>query len=46
MDTEHWTLKTSLELKCRAIKEKNIFWNLFFQRSKISTAITLEGGGG
>ena len=33
--------------KGRAIKEnRKLFWNLFFQRSKISTAIKLLGGGG
>ena len=33
-------------VKCRAIKEKIVFFNLFFQRSNISTAIKLEGGEG
>ena len=34
-------------IKGQAIKEKNnFFWNFFFQRSKISTAIRLEGAGG
>ena len=34
-------------LKGRAIKDKkNFFWNLFFQRSKISTAIKLKVGRG
>ena len=30
----------------RASKEKELFLNIFFQRSKISTAIKLEGRGG
>ena len=33
-------------LKGRAIKEKKNFVNHFFQRSKISTTIKLEGGVG
>ena len=37
--------KKRFSLNCRAIKEKNNFFlNLFFQRSKISTAIKLEVG--
>ena len=28
------------------LRKKELFFNLFFQRSKISTAIKLEGGGG
>ena len=39
----------SSSLNGRAIKrgrKKYFLWNLFFQRSKISTAIKLEGGGG
>ena len=37
--------KKSSSFNGRAIKRKeNFFWKLFFQRSKISTAIKLEGG--
>ena len=32
-------------VKGRAIKEKRFFLNLYFERSIISTAIKLEGGG-
>ena len=38
--------KKSSSLNGRAIKEKKLFFNLFSQRSKISTAIKLKGGGG
>ena len=27
------------------LKTKELFWNLFFQRSNVSTAIKLDGGG-
>ena len=39
------TRKKSSSLNGRAIKEKKLFFNLFSQRSKISTAIKLKGGG-
>ena len=38
--------KKVLVLMAGPLRKKNFFFNLFFQRSKISMAINLEGGGG
>ena len=44
---QHFRLSCLREAtKGRAIKEKKTFLEPFFQRSKISTAIKLKGGGG